>query len=198
MFIHSNRQIEQVESGEVDDELIILGLEVSGDVNRVTTASFGSNTNFPLRRTVLNGGSSHIVLMPDSGLGRLYDHPHLTVHHDPEGIAQCLLDANYLPDQVFGRGADAGLRARLFDTLDMTDRGIGGNNDYRAVLRDIAGYESEETETDTTDKTEVDRLKNEYKYTQMKSLASQHGIDNANIKKDELAEWLASQDLDDV
>jgi len=196
MFIYSNTQLDEVESGEVDDELIVIGLEVAEDAGTVSTASLDNSANFPAPRSVLNGGSTHVVLMPDSGLQHLYSHQDLTVSHDPSEVARCLLDSNYLAPVVFGRGADAELRQRVFSFLDLDDRGIAGGHDYRADLREIAGIESDPEVQETVTETETERIKNEYKYTELKTLASDAGIDNANKKKDELAEWLAESDAD--
>lgn len=196
MFIYSETQIEEVESGEVDDELIVIGLEVTADEGVVSTSRFDQSTHFPAPRTALNAGSKHVVLMPDSGLSRLYGESELEVSHDPAGIARCLLDGNYLPTEIFGYGADADLRNRVFETIGLADRGIGGDTDYREDLREIAGIETDESVHETVVETEVERIKTEYKYTELKTLASEHGIDNANKKKDELAEWLAESDAE--
>lgn len=195
MFIYSDKQIEEEQdpTEDVDDELVLIGMEVDEDVNMYSTASLPDSANFPQPRSALAGGSKHLVLMPDSGLSTLYGDTQIEVHHDPGEMATCLLDSNYLPEVVFGRKADPDLQDRVFDYFDLTHVGVGdeAEHTYRNQLREVADLEPAEEEADEV-QTLAETYESEYKYSELQDMAKEAGIDDARQSKTDLAEYIAT------
>lgn len=193
MLIYSDNQIE--EEDEADDELVLIGLhvkEAEDDSNRTILTS--NWTNFPNPRGTLSGGAKAAVLCPDSGLSALYSDTRTEVHHEPGKIAKCLLSGNYLPPAVFGREADHDLRGRVFDEVGLEDTGISDDGDiYRNQLREIAGLEMVDEDEEEFE-SDIERMTSENKYGELQTMAKEAGIDDARQSKDDLAEYILSQD----
>jgi len=155
-------------------------------------------------------GSWQVGLVPDvvdgeespetsRNVGAIESMSDFEVSYNPEDLAQAMLEANYLPPEVFHNGFDPDIRERIFDRLEIEDRGVihgssqADEEPYRSQLRELAG-EDNEPEPEEIRKTEIDELKNKYSRGELMSAASELGMDNANTGKGELATYIVEQE----
>ena len=155
-------------------------------------------------------GETKLVELPSGRLGWWENHANFEVSYEEEAIAECLLSANYIPEQIAGPGFDQELREKLTERLDLEP--FSGEQDLREQLREIA-------DTDEVDEgggaeqegpgRRVERLTGEYdRSVLMKAAGSYDDIDGvldeegkkqvSHLESTAMAEFLAGKDDDEV
>lgn len=190
--------LEQEEDGEIRG-LELIALRYTGDQSSIATrGSLASQGKWP-GTAPLNNGVWYFALVPDEGLPYLENRDDLDLVYadDREAFAEALLSKNRLPDNVFGRGADARLRDRVYDALNLQDPVDGGR--IPDQLRDIAGVEASEEANDQADDGRASTLASEYSRSQLKGAvkevredADEFSLRGAEVT--EMAEFLAEKD----
>ena len=144
-------------------------------------------------------GQVYLADLPERGLGWWEGHQDFEIEYDPATIAAAMLDANYLPPELFGANYSRELRQRAFEKLglepSMEEEG------YREQLREVAGRdEPEETGDEPTSREE--ELMSEYERSDYKRAIKaieraddQDYIDLNQSNKDMVA-FLASDERD--
>lgn len=134
----SARQIE--EAREEDEELTFVGVTYVGDRAHYLDNAVRTQGHWPSYGG-FTAGNTQIALLPDRGLGYFERHADFEVDYTAEGIAQALLDKNYLAPEVFQHGGGGGeTRQRLLDFLEI-DRLETTQDGIRGQLGDIAGVD---------------------------------------------------------
>ncbi|MFB6189340.1 MAG: hypothetical protein ABEI57_05605 [Halapricum sp.] len=143
-----------------------------------------------------------VALVPERSLGWWEKHQHFEVSYDPATIAEAFLDANYLPPNVFGVGANQELQSAVFDKLGLEpEREMSA---YEDQLRQVDGVDAEAhpDEDDRETEARADELMSEYGRSVLKEAADQLREDADAIKltaqTTEIAEWLAARDDQDA
>jgi len=147
-----------------------------------------------------------------AGLEALSD---FEVIYDEATLAQAMLDANYLPPDVFGSPGDQTggqrtapdfeIRQAVFDFFDgLEDRGSGPNSHqmYREQLADVAGVEIAGEGDSPTDSQRAQQYVDNHTRAELKDAVEElrEGPDDISLQngKSDFAEWLAKQDAADV
>lgn len=213
MSVRSNsRYAEQEAEGEVELELVVL--TYTGDRSRYRSNAMEQQGGYP----ALDGfqgpgpgddeGETKLVVLPSQGLSWWESHNNFRIDYDEVSIAEALLGANHIPEQIVGPGFNADVRERLLGKLGID--GFTGEEDLRGQLADIAGLEPEETEQDDTAReSRVDSLSSEDRSILIKVAGSyddfdgwrEENTDAAQVnhcQNTELAEFLAGQDAAEV
>lgn len=159
--IVSREHVEQERNGETSLTLIGLRYEGPNDSLGVGNA-LNSQGHWP-GTTLLNQGVVYFGLVPDEGLGYLEARDDLAVLYDPQDLAAAMLEKNYLPPNVFGRGANRDLQERVFDRLGLKPAVEGGPIEDQ--LREIADVDEDVVDDGTDDR--VGRYVDEYSRTEL-------------------------------
>ncbi|GGO03528.1 hypothetical protein [Haloarcula pellucida] len=194
--------LEREQSGEIRN-LELIALRYTGEYSSIATrGTLASQGKWP-GTAPLNNGVWYFALVPDEGLPYLENRDDLDVVYadDRERFAETLLSKNRLPDNVFGRGADPGLRDRVYDALGLEDPVDGGR--IPTQLAEIADVDEDDADATDEDDDRVATLAQEYGRSQLKEAvksvredADEFSLRGAGVT--EMAEWLAEQDNGDV
>jgi len=147
-----------------------------------------------------------------AGLEALSD---FEVIYDEATLAQAMLDANYLPPDVFGSPGDQTggqrtapdfeIRQAVFEFFDgLEDRGSGPNSHqmYREQLADIAGVDLAGEDDSPTDSQRAQQYVDNHTRDELKDAVGElrEGPEDISLQngKSDFAEWLAKQDAADV
>lgn len=149
MVVALQEHVEQERDGETSLELV--AVRYVGDNSALAVGNaLNAQGRWP-GTTSLNQGVAYLALVPDEGLGYLEARDDLEVYYSPADIAAAMLEKNYLPPNVFGRGANRELQERVFDQLGLEPAAEAGPIEDQ--LRAIAGLdEADETAAEDTDR----------------------------------------------
>jgi len=140
--------------------------------------------------------------------------PDFEVIYDDAKLAEAMLESNFLPPTVFGSPPEQTggerispvfeVREAVFGQLGLDDigSGPGSHEEYRSQLADIAGIDETRTDEVPADKQREQQYIDDYARSDLKDAAEVLREDTGDIalnsKKQEFAEWLASQPAGDV
>ena len=144
MVVALQQHVDQERDGETALELV--AVKYDGDSSSLAVGNaLNAQGQWP-GTTLLNQGVWYLALVPDEGVGYLEARDDLTVRYDAESIAAAMLEKNYLPPNVFARGADRDLQDRVFDALGLVPAAEGGPIEDQ--LREVAGLDEDDVEAD--------------------------------------------------
>lgn len=141
--------------------------------------------------------------------------PDIEVIYAEDELAQAMLDANYLPPDVFGSPGDQTggqrtapdfeIREAVFEFFDgLEDRGSGPSSHqmYREQLAEIAGVDLAGENDSPTDSQRAQQYVDNHTRAELKDAVDElrEGPDDISLQngKSDFAEWLATQDAADV
>ena len=194
MTIKTNREHQELEA-DGDDELTLVAVTYTGDQSVYNASAIRQQGGWPAR-SPFNSGVTEVALVPSKRLGFWERHADFEIAYDDEALAEALLEKNYLAPQVFGANVDIDLRDRVLDTLGIDVKRNAAA--YREALADVAGpdikagEEADPHETRQSDFADAKR-------STLQRAAEAHGkSDVGSAGREELADYLAEQDDDDV
>jgi len=203
MPVYSLEQNEELEDrGKVNLELV--GVRYVGPRSSVSSTQLQGRAGWT-GSAPLQNGVVQLALVPewtdedveDRTILSIENDPAYEVVYDPAELAEALLEQNYLPPEVFGRGYKPDLRDRVFESLGLEDAGVGNDEEYREQLREIAGVEATDDAPQVDE--HVNRYQSEYQRSELMSAASALGWEyDRSAGKSEVAEWLGTQEPADV
>lgn len=195
--IATREHIEQEQTGET--ELTLIGLRYVGASSSLAVGNALNNQGQWPGTTSLNKGIVYFGLVPEEGLGYLEARDDLEVLYDEGELAKAMLAKNFLPPNVFGRGADQDLQERVFDRLGLKPAVEGGPIEEQ--LREIAGLDEDDvaaSEDDGSDR--ISGYVENYSRTELGDAAKhlREDADEFNLQtnrsKHDRAEFIASFD----
>jgi hypothetical protein len=194
MTIKTNREHQELEA-DGDDELTLVAVTYTGDQSVYNASATRQQGGWPAR-SPFNSGVTEVALVPSKRLGFWERHADFEIAYDDESLAAALLEKNYLAPQVFGANVDIDLRDRVLDTLGID---VKRNAEaYREALADVAGPDADAGEEADPHETRQSDFADAKRST-LQRAAEAHGksdVDSAG--REELADYLAEQDDDDV
>lgn len=121
------------------------------------------------------------------------------VVYDPEEIKKALAERGFLPKDVFGRKFEDTKREKVFEKLDIEDRGVVTSREEEAKYREqLVDVEDEESDVDDTG-LEGD-LKDGYPRSELSKAAGAFGYEGNRNKasKSDFAEFLSNFERSEV
>jgi len=184
--------VEQEQNGETNLEFI--GLRYVGNRSSLAVGNALNNQGQWPGSVLLNRGVTYFAVVPDEGLGYLDARDDLEVLYGAQEIAEAMLQKNFLPQNVFGRGVNSALRERVFDKLGLRPEVEAGPIEEQ--MHDVADVEDAEA-LDDSGNDRVSHLVEEHWREDLQDAAAALGMDDDDVDsagKRDLAEYLADED----
>ena len=194
MTIKTNRDQQELEA-DGEDELTLAAVTYTGSQSVYNASATRQQGGWPAT-SGFNAGVTEVALIPSKRLGFWERHEDFEIDYDDASLAAAFLEKNYLPPRVFGADVDRDLRDRVLDFLGIDVKRNAAA--YREALAEVAGPDveaGEDTDPHETRQSDFDDAKR----STLQRAAEAHGrsdVDSAG--REELADYLAEQDDDDV
>lgn len=205
MSVRTNENYEEA-AREGETELVLVAVTYVGEHSTYTNDSIRSQGGYPAL-DAFQKGQTKMAKIPSPNLGWWERHADFEIIYDDVGLAECLIEKNFVPQQIVGPGFDPAIREQLLDQIGIEVAAT--EEEYLEQLREVAGVEDEEETVDDKEQSRIKELiNNEDRSILIKVVNSFDGVDEylddvdktsvSHLSQHEAAEFLLEQEADMV